>query len=127
MTEPQAGGHGPWLREQRQARGWNIQQMARKLRDAGVLADDTLPGNDCLGVMIRRWEKGYGISERYKIHYCHAFQIPPRDFGGTPAPQGAPGEPAADSTARPREPATIILVIVMPATGQPATPADGST
>ena len=31
MTKPHPGAHGQWLREQRQARGWNIQQMARKL------------------------------------------------------------------------------------------------
>src|ERR1700761_8316038 len=80
MTAPHPGPHGPWLREQRQARGWNIQQMARKLPAAGALAGDTLPATESLAVMIRRWENGSGISERYRLHYCHAFHIPPRHF-----------------------------------------------
>ena len=57
MMIPRSGGHGPWLREQRQAQGWNIQQMARKLRETAALAGDTLPQNDCLATMVRRWER----------------------------------------------------------------------
>ena len=35
--------------------------------------------------MIRRWEKGGGVSERYQLHYCRTFQIPPPPhFGGMP-------------------------------------------
>jgi len=124
-TTPHASARSQWVREQRQARGWNIQQMARKLREAAALAGDTLPDKECLATMIRRWEKGGGISERYQLHYSHAFRIPPPRFGITPAPRAAPAEPAPDSTAR--EPATMILVIVLPAPGQPATPAGDPT
>ena len=48
MTKPHARTNGQWLREQRQARGWNIQQMARKLRETATLAGDTLPGTTAL-------------------------------------------------------------------------------
>ena len=112
MTNPQVGAPGQWLREQRQTRGWSIQQMARNLRDTAALAGDTLPPNDCLTTMIRRWEKGGGVSERYRLHYCHAFQIPPGQFGGTPAPETAPGEPAAKSTTCNHEPRTVVLIVV---------------
>ena len=125
--KPQTSAHGQWLRDQRQARGWNIQQMARKLREAAKAAGDIAPQSECLATMIRRWEKGGGVSERYQLHYCRAFQIPPHHFGSTPAADAAPGESAAKSTARDREPATVVLIIVVPASGRPATPADDST
>ncbi|HUC59282.1 MAG TPA: hypothetical protein VMA95_17910 [Streptosporangiaceae bacterium] len=124
MTTPHTGGHGQWLRGQRQARGWNIRQMARKLRETAARAGDTLPQNDCLATMIRRWEKGNGISERYQLHYCHAFQIPPRHFGSTPPSEAAPGEPAPNSAASDHEPVTVVLIIIVPAPGQAAAPAD---
>ncbi len=54
--------------------------MGRKLRDAARTADDTIPGIECLNTMIRRWEHGAGISERYRLHFCRAFSIPPDDF-----------------------------------------------
>ena len=77
MTTPQPGTRSHWLREQRQARDWNIQQMARKIREAAKAAGDAAPESGCLATMIRRWEKGGGISERYRLHYCRAFHVPP--------------------------------------------------
>ena len=103
MANPQAGAHGQWLREQRQARGWSIQQMTRKLREAAALAGDTLPEADCLGTMIRRWEKGGGVSERYQLHYCRVFQIRPGHFGGTPA----------SDTGDDHEPFRVVYVIIV--------------
>jgi hypothetical protein len=42
---------------------------------------------------IYRWERGAdGISERYRLHYCHALAIPPARFG-TDHPDNQP--PAA--------------------------------
>ncbi|HET9898834.1 MAG TPA: hypothetical protein VFQ44_28255 [Streptosporangiaceae bacterium] len=59
--------------------------MRRHLREAARDAGDTLPGNECLGVMIRRWEKDDGgVSERYRMHYCRAFKIPFEEFGTAP-------------------------------------------
>src|SRR6185437_15427330 len=64
--------HGQWLRQQRQAQGWSISQMRRKLREAAKAKGDTLPDNECLAVMIHRWENGRsGISERYRLHVRH--------------------------------------------------------
>jgi transcriptional regulator with XRE-family HTH domain len=123
MTTPQPGTRSHWLREQRQARGWNIQLMARKLAEAARVAGDIAPDSECLSTMIRRWEKGGGISERYQLHYCRAFQIPPCRFASTPPPWAAPAQPAANPTAGHREPVTVVLVIVLPASGQPAAPA----
>jgi hypothetical protein len=61
---------GGWLRQQRQARGWTVPQMARKLREAAKAAGDALPAHDALVGMIRRWERGFGVSERYRLHFC---------------------------------------------------------
>ncbi len=72
--------------------------MRRHLREAARESGDTLPGNECLGVMIRRWEKDDGgVSERYRMHYCRAFKIPFEKFGTapvTPPPVASPGLPA---------------------------------
>ncbi len=89
---------GQWLRQQRQSRGWSVPEMRRHLREAAREAGDTLPGNECLGVMIRRWEKDDGgVSERYRMHYCRAFKIPFEEFGTapvTPPPVASHGVPA---------------------------------
>jgi hypothetical protein len=39
--------HGLWMRTQRQARGWNVPQMGRKLRGAATSAGDAVPSRDC--------------------------------------------------------------------------------
>jgi transcriptional regulator with XRE-family HTH domain len=71
-----AGAVGGWLRQQRQARGWNVPQTARRLRAAAAAIGDTLPGRATLEAHIRRWERGViAPSERYKLLYCHAFAI----------------------------------------------------
>src|SRR5262249_62028847 len=74
--------HGQWLQRQRQARGWSVPEMRRRLREAARQAGDNLPDNACLTVMSHRWEDDRsGISERYRLHYCKAFQIPIEEFG----------------------------------------------
>ena len=40
---------------------------------------------------IYRWERGGTISERYKLHYCQAFGIPPAQFATGPGPRPAAG------------------------------------
>jgi hypothetical protein len=72
--------NGEWLRKQRQSRGWNVPEMCRQLRQAAGAVADKLPGNDCLTTMIRRWENGAGVSERYRLHYCRAFRLRPDEF-----------------------------------------------
>jgi transcriptional regulator with XRE-family HTH domain len=71
-----------WLRAQRQARGWNVPEMARQLRRAARASGDTVPDNTALCTYIRRWERGLvGPSERYMLHYCKAFGVPPAEYG----------------------------------------------
>jgi hypothetical protein len=78
---------GGWLRRQREARSWSRREMARQLIQAGRDTGDTsMPGIDSVYHNIQRWERGHGdLSERYKLHYCHALAIPPGQFGADPA------------------------------------------
>jgi hypothetical protein len=78
---------GPWLRQQREARSWTKREMARQLIQAGqATGDKSVPGTDSMCHNIHRWERGQGgLTERYKLHYCKAFGIPPRQFGADPA------------------------------------------
>jgi transcriptional regulator with XRE-family HTH domain len=72
---------GAWLRQERQARGWDVPEMARRLRHAATSIDATLPSKDILIAEVRRWERGrVGVSERYKLLYCKAFEIAPAEF-----------------------------------------------
>lgn len=100
MTDPAAAPdtpplprYGQWLRRQREARGWNIPQMRTHLRQAAKNKGDTLPGNEYLGVMIRRWENddSGGMSNRYRIHYSTALGTDPAQFGTAPVPVSPPG------------------------------------
>jgi hypothetical protein len=102
--------HGQWLRAEREARGWNIPQMAGHLRAAATTAGDKAPRKDSLVVMIRRWEDNRsGVTERYRLRYSTAFQIPASQFGLTAAPALSPGDdPAGPPHAGP----------VLPALGQ---------
>ena len=87
--------YGPWLRQQRHSRGWNVSYMARKLREAATSAGDTLPARECLIIMIHRWEGDRsGISERYRLHYSKAFKIPIGQFGKAAAHALAGNSPA---------------------------------
>jgi hypothetical protein len=82
--------YGEWLRKQRQARGWNVPEMCRQLRQAARPAGDKLPSNQCLNTMVRRWENDVGgVSERYRLHYCRAFNLAPDEFGIAPIATGA--------------------------------------
>src|SRR5260370_37831172 len=93
--------YGAWLRAQRHARGWTVPEMRRHLRDAARAAGDTLPSNDCLSLMIRRWESDRsGISERYRMHFSRMLQVTLDDFGqARPRPHPPPSvSPAPPST-----------------------------
>ena len=81
---------GAWLRQQREARGLTRPEMARQLIQAGrARGDNTMPGLDSMCHNIYRWERGAdGLSERYKLAYCHVLGIPPGHFG--PRPEGYP-------------------------------------
>jgi len=89
-----------WLRQQRQAHGWPVPEMARQLRAAAKdNGDTTVPASDAMCRNIRRWESGHGgVSERYKLHYCKALGIPLAQFGPG-RPQQESDDPATTSAA----------------------------
>src|SRR6266567_8100353 len=63
---------GSWLRAERQARQWDVPEMARQVRRAS--GDPHLPGLRDLRRMIRGWEAGeHALSERYRLLYATAF------------------------------------------------------
>jgi len=74
---------GAWLRQQREVRGWARPEMARRLIQAGeTRGDKSMPGLDSMCHNVYRWERGAdGITERYKLCYCHALGIPVSHFG----------------------------------------------
>lgn len=75
--------YGEWLREQCQAQGWDVPEMARRLREAAqATGDDDLPSPESVTVMIYRWEGNRsGISERNRLLFCRALGILPAEFG----------------------------------------------
>jgi hypothetical protein len=89
-----------WLRQQRQAHGWPVPEMARQLRRAAKDRGDTaVPSNEAMCRNIRRWESGHGgVSERYQLHYCQALDLPPEQFGPS-RPQETADGPATTSAA----------------------------
>lgn len=96
---------GPWLRQQREERGWARRELARRMLDAGRAAgDNTLPAIRSLCFNIRRWETGVhrSITERYRLYICAALGIPPAQFGGLSAPAGR-------DLARPRRPIPVTV------------------
>jgi transcriptional regulator with XRE-family HTH domain len=116
-VSPMSAELGAWLREQRQAHGWPVPEMARQLRQSAEASGDALPGSNGLQRNIRRWESGQGtVSERYKLHYCSVLGIPPAQFGpGHPA-----GQPHEAADAASQAPGTVGGIAPRP-DGRPAT------
>ncbi len=91
---------GAWLRRERESRGWDRPEMARRLiaaarsRGAGHM-----PGVKSLTHNIYRWESGDGVSQRYMLAYCATFGIEPADF-----PRQASARRSACAVRRPRRP-----------------------
>ena len=82
---------GAWLRQQREDRGWSRREQARRLIQAGKDAGDAaMPSVDDMTHNTRRWERGDNEpTERYKLYYCKAFEIPATEFGTTAPGTGA--------------------------------------
>ena len=67
---------GGELREWRRSRGWDVPELARRLRRA---ADEPVAAHEGLVRMIRAWERGdHHPSERYELLY-RRLGLPPRD------------------------------------------------
>lgn len=88
---------GGRLRELRRARGWDVPEMARRLRIAA--GGESLPDPDSLVRMARRWEReGLSTSraERYELLYATAFGVRPEELRREPAAGAVRrGEPQA--------------------------------
>jgi transcriptional regulator with XRE-family HTH domain len=68
--------NGSELREWRRSRGWDVPELARRLRRA---ADEPVAAHDGLVRMIRAWERGdHNPSERYELLY-RRLGLPPRN------------------------------------------------
>jgi hypothetical protein len=90
---------GAWIRAQRRARGWAVNEMARLLIEAARNSgDNTVPGREAMCRNIRRWEGGKGgVSERYMLHYCKALGILPGEFGPACEPERGGGQESSGS------------------------------
>lgn len=77
-----SGIDGETLRQWRRARGWDVPELARKLRGAAHGAP--MPVHDALIRMVRRWEREGLRTERYELLYralglAEDTQTPDRD------------------------------------------------
>lgn len=79
------------LRHERKLRGWDIPDMARKLRE---VSDGRVPQHDSLMRMTRDWENSDRISERYELLYAAAFDIDPDALFGNGPPDDTANEVA---------------------------------
>src|SRR5581483_8673728 len=62
-----AVSNGGELREWRRSRGWDVPELARRLRRA---SDEPIAAHEGLIRMIRAWERGdHRLSERYELLY----------------------------------------------------------
>ena len=104
MTDPEPDREtGAWLRRQREARGWAMAEMGRRLVQAAHdNGDGSVPDAGTLKISAYRWERTGRVSERYRLHYCRAFGIDPVNFG---KPQDSPGTDNPDSPAATASPA----------------------
>jgi transcriptional regulator with XRE-family HTH domain len=85
------GADGETLRALRRSRGWDVAEMARRLRRAA--GDSPLPDNCDLARMVHRWERGtYRPSERYELLYAAALGVRPEELHRPDNP-GRPAEP----------------------------------
>lgn len=80
---------GAWLRQEREIRGWDRIEMAKRLIAAGqARGDKHMPGVNGMSHNIYRWERGgYGVSPRHMLNYCAAFGIPPAEFPRDTSPR----------------------------------------
>lgn len=63
---------GARLRHEREDRGWDVPEMARRLREA---ARGHVSEHDALVRQIRRWERTGRIGERHRLLYAAAFSL----------------------------------------------------
>ena len=80
---------GPVLRAWRRARGWDVPEMARKLRGAARELRQPAAEQGGLVRMVYSWERGdHDVSERYALLYAKALGVSPDDLARGPAKLG---------------------------------------
>lgn len=84
------------LRQERKARGWDIEEMAAQLRNAAK-QPHKMPSVSSLRRNVERWESGevVRITERYRILYARALRMREDElfgYGGEETPVPAPNE-----------------------------------
>ncbi len=103
--------NGAWLRHQRGARNWSQREMARRLIQAGrACGDNSMPSLDSMYRNVHRWERGEtGLSERYRLYYCKALDIPAGQFDPQ---EPAPAIPAQSLMPNPANPSLLASIAV---------------
>lgn len=78
---------GARLRRERQARGWDVPDMARELRAHGHTSE-----HDSLVRQVRHWEKTGSVGEKNRLLYVAAFKLPYDDLFGADAEMLTPDD-----------------------------------
>lgn len=110
---------GETLRSERKRRGWDIPRMAQQLRDASD-QPHKMPSSASIQRNIERWEAGQvtRLSERYRLLYATAFDIPDERLFPPGQPQQAPTDGTHDEDVERRR-----LLQALVALGAVASPA----
>jgi hypothetical protein len=85
---------GELLRAWRRSRGWDVPEMARRLRRAA--ADGHVPSSGSMTRMVRRWEREGMRNERYELLYARALGASPDDLAAGPLPPPVSSLSSAD-------------------------------
>ena len=93
-----AVSNGGELRGWRRSRGWDVPELARRLRRA---ADEPIAAHEGLVRMIRAWERGdHRPSERYELLYRRLGLPPGNENGAEPQPTPARGQEGTEPVRR---------------------------
>jgi hypothetical protein len=86
---------GGVLRAWRRSRGWDVPEMAARLRKAAV---GVVPEHDSMVNMAYRWERTHLRGERYALLYARALGVDPDDLAGGPESGGVQDAPEVVSS-----------------------------
>jgi hypothetical protein len=76
---------GAVLRSWRRSRGWDVPEMARRLRAAAREAGQSAAAHEGLARMVYAWERGdHTLTERYALLYSRALDVAPDELAGGP-------------------------------------------
>jgi hypothetical protein len=110
MTQTPEGEPAIPILTERKARGWTRLTMARQLREAADHPGE-VPGLESLQHNIYRWERGWGVSERYRLLYCRVFGRSEHELFGD---QPDPADTGPQSAPSPADLTGCIVVVIPP-------------